>query len=138
MTELSIIESTRALIVEYVIEPTEPKRTDLRVRYEILRWQPHYKSKKYDAIRKEIMHTLGIKRPTSRLLTPAERSAKWSAQARKNVKELFAKNGYYIPTWASRIGGFITIHNRFHVNTDKTFPACPVCNGTLEDIRLEA
>jgi hypothetical protein len=68
-------------------------------------------------------------------MTLEERFAQRSAHGRANAKAQFEKHGYHIPPWACRIGGFITIHNRFH--QDKTFENCPVCNGTLEELKEE-
>jgi hypothetical protein len=70
-------------------------------------------------------------------MTPEERSAKRSAQGRANAQAQFDRTGYYIPEWACKVGGYITIHNRFHVNTEKAFSNCPVCNGTLDQLRSE-
>jgi hypothetical protein len=68
-------------------------------------------------------------------MTPEERSAKWSTTALANVKAQFERTGRYFSVSACRIGGYITIHNRFH--QDQTYENCPVCNGTLEQIRSE-
>jgi len=59
------------------------------------------------------------------------------AQGRANAQAQFERLGYYISPLACRIGGYITIHNRFHVDTEKAFSNCPVCNGTLDQLRSE-
>jgi uncharacterized protein with PIN domain len=58
-----------------------------------------------------------------------------SELARANAQAQFERNGYFIPPWACKIGGYITIHNRFH--KDQSYPGCPVCNGTLEQLKAE-
>ena len=64
-------------------------------------------------------------------MTPEERSE----QGRATAQAQFERNGYFIPPWACKIGGYITIHNCFH--QEKVHENCPVCTGTLDEIKAQ-
>jgi hypothetical protein len=128
MSDPSIVDSTRAALAEYLLEPTASRRKDLITRYEIL-WQPHY-IKTSTAIRKELAHTLGIS-PSNRLKKRMDPSRKHERRVRAGLQAVRTRrrNGRdeFFSTETQAAAGRKSTHLRWHVARHQTNPRCEHC-----------
>jgi hypothetical protein len=126
----SIVDDTRVLIVQYVIKPDENKRKDLEARYQMLKFQPHYKhDAQYKVVRDEIAHTLGLdKRRTHypRLL-PARKREKRHRAGVKAAQTRYRHYGTYFSPEVRRYAGLRSCHLKWHVARGITNSKCELC-----------
>jgi hypothetical protein len=129
MTDISIRESTRVLLLDYLLKPTNAKREELLILYGIL-WQHYYrKQEQYKNLRKEIAHTLRID-PKHRLykrMEPDEKYERRCAAARKAAQTRIRRHGDNFAPSVRSFAGHVSGHLRWHVARHIVNPKCDLC-----------